>query len=189
MKFKGKEYSRTKVKNNILKIWEKCSEVEKYDWYLEAYNFADMNTDNQTDLDKFIGIIAAFSPLKTWEQNKKLALKFWLGAKGGHFKCLVDKAQKIKDSSGSVDKILLILKGDKISSFFLNIRYYNKHSNVTIDRHALSIAIGYKISIGLTSKEYQFFQDCYIYTANLLNVTPLLLQSATWVKYRTIGKE
>jgi hypothetical protein len=64
---------------------------------------------------------------------------------------------------------------------------------VTIDRHALSVALDYWVSdeeySGMTKKQYEFFRDCYIWTADSIGVSPLRLQSATWVVFRRIKKE
>lgn len=190
-KFKNIELTRTKVKNNILAIWHQCDESDKFDWYKDANQFAKDYSFNDTVLhSKLMGIIAALSPLKTWEQNKKIAIDFLLMGTCGHMALNVNKAKRIIESDGTDESILNILNGNKISAFYLNIKYYNKATNVTIDRHALSIALGYKTSesdySGMTLKQYEFFQDCYIWTANKLNISPLLLQSATWVKYRKL---
>ena len=191
--YKNVNLSRTKVKNNILKIWAQTYESERFDWYECAHNFAKNNTKNEVELSKFIGVIAALSPLKSWSQNKTLAYEVYNGKKTGHMVQFINKALNILNSDGKDCTILDILKGNKISSFYLNIRYFNDFQHVTIDRHALSIALGHKITnieySGITSKQYNFFVQCYIFTAKSLKINPLLLQSSTWVKYRTLKKD
>ena len=39
--FKGQKITRTKCKNNILKIYNQTSEDERYDWYQEANDYAE----------------------------------------------------------------------------------------------------------------------------------------------------
>ena len=34
-----KEYSRTVIKNNILKVYKVSADYERNDWYREAHNF------------------------------------------------------------------------------------------------------------------------------------------------------
>ena len=191
--YKNINLTRVKVKNNILKIWTQTSESERFDWYESAHNFAKNNTSNEVELSKFIGVIAALSPLKSWNQNKSLAYDVYNGKKSGHMPVFIGKALNILNSNGKDYTILDILKGNKISSFYLNIRYFNDFQHITIDRHALSIALGHKITdmeyAGMTTKQYNFFVQCYIYTAKSIGVNPLLLQSATWVKYRTLKKD
>jgi len=82
--YKNVNLSRTKVKNNILKIWSQTSENERFDWYESAHTFAKNNTINEVELSKFIGVIAALSPLKAWDQNKSLAYEVYNGKKTGH---------------------------------------------------------------------------------------------------------
>jgi hypothetical protein len=58
---------------------------------------------------------------------------------------------------------------------------------LTIDRHAVSIAVGEKLSddkLQMTAGQYEFFQETYRWTAAQLGVNPLILQSATWVVWR-----
>ena len=89
--------------------------------------------------------------------------------------------------------ILEVLKGDKISAFFLNIRYPDSAISVTIDRHALSMCFNQWLTDEqvrtMTPQQYKFFEECYRWTAAKLNVNPLLLQSATWVVWRRIKKQ
>jgi hypothetical protein len=104
-----------------------------------------------------------------------------------------DKAKRIIESDGSDEQILAILNGRKISSFYLNIKYPNKANNVTIDRHALSIALGYWVTDedyrGMTANQYNFFVQCYTLAAMKVETTPLLMQSSTWVRWRKIKTE
>ena len=61
---------------------------------------------------------------------------------------------------------------------------------VTIDRHALSVGLGKWIQeedyAGMTKNQYNFFRDTYKYTANILGISPVLLQSTTWERFRKI---
>lgn len=183
--------SRTKTVNNILKIWALASESDKYDWYAEAHEFAQGLTGNLR-LDQACGIVAALSPMKTWEQNKTQAIKLVNTGNCGHMRTFVNKALAISRAIDETD-ILRILAGRKIQSFFLNILYPERAISLTIDRHALSIALGHWIDrseyTGMTAKQYQFFADCYRHAAARLNVNPLLIQSATWLVWRRIKKE
>jgi hypothetical protein len=203
--FKNQTLTRTKVKNNILKIWNLTSKEDQYDWYQEALSFAidvltphvdifkKNNWSKELSINKACGIISALSPLKTWSQNKSIALDLIITNDCGHINSFKQKALDIINSNGTDEEILAILKGRKISSFYLNIRYPQKAENVTIDRHALSVALGKWITEddyrGITHKQYEFFKQCYILAAEKLEVSPLLVQSATWVKWRQIKKE
>ena len=187
MQFQGNIVSRTQIKNRIEKIWNLCEDSERYDWYAEARLFAE---SLNIDLNRAVGILAALSPLKSWEDNKRITKLFIEGQRHGlHTNVMTNKALLILESDDKDETILRILNGQKIKSFFINIRYPNEVQTVTIDRHALSIAMGERLTdknMRITPNQYKFFNDCYMYTAELLGINPLLLQSATWVKWRKI---
>jgi hypothetical protein len=191
--FKGQLLTRTKVKNNILKIWDQTTDDERYEWYKAANEFAQTLTpfiEGENKLNKSVGIIAATSPMKRWETNQRCAEAFVKTGKSNHTKMFQKKCEDILATSGLEQEILNVLNGRKIQAFYHNIRHYESGEFVTIDRHAVSIALGKWISktvyAGITAIQYQFFQDCYKHTASSIGVTPLLLQSATWVRFRQI---
>lgn len=201
IQFKGQKLTRTKCKNNILNIWEQCTQEEKFDWYQSANYWATMNciewvkfgqVERESKLiPKMYGVIAALSPLKTWEQNKKLAEQMMLTKKPvGHTQLCNKKALAILDSDGSDEQILDILNGNKISAFYLNIKYPSDGRFITVDRHALSCLLGYWVTDedykGITKNQYEFFVQTFQWTAKKLGVNPLVLQSATWVRFRKI---
>jgi len=200
--FKGETLTRTKVKNNILRIWYMTSEEDRHDWYQEAYDFAEslartMGAYNYQhklkNVSKVCGVIAALSPMKRWENNKVIAEDLINTGTCGHTKTFVKKAQDVLASDGSDEAILDILNGNKISAFYLNIRYPDEAKVMTIDRHALSIALGRWVTdnqeMSMTKGQYEFFVQCYIMAAMQVGVSPLLMQSATWTKWRTIKQE
>lgn len=209
--FRNIKLTRTKVKNNIIKVFNLCEDRHLNDWYAEAKLMAieiaakswwpngagDPVSIRQGPFDlwtnKVVGFIAATSPTKRWEENLKIAKDFIYKGDCGHFVTVVNKCQHIYDSSGTDTEILGILKGPKTSRFYMSINYCLSYNGVTIDRHALSVALGYKISneafITMTKRQYEFFEECYIYTARSLGITPMLLQSATWQVFRERKKE
>lgn len=192
--YKGVTLSRTVVKNNIEKIYNRSSKEDRRDWYQEAHEFAQsLSRDYDVRISTACGIIAALSPLKAWEQNKKCAISFLEVGNGKHMKTFQEKAEQLLGCSGSDKCITGILRGNKIISFYTNIMYPQEAKEVTIDRHALSIALGrwtteddYR---GMTRKQYTFFQDCYRYAAERIGISPAKLQSATWEAFRKIKKE
>lgn len=201
--FKGEKLTRTKVTNRILKMWGLCEEDERFDWYQDANKFAThlaiknvrigvLKKDSRL-IPKIVGVVAALSPVKTWEQNKKIAVDLVETGDCGHMKQFKNKAKEILKSDGSDEQILAILKGRKISSFYLNIMYPHKANHVTIDRHALSISLGKWVKdedySGMTANQYEFFVQCYIGAAMKAKVSPLLMQSATWVRFRKIKRD
>jgi hypothetical protein len=201
----SKEYSRTKIKNNILKVYDVALHKEKNDWYQEANDFASefkwfVGRFNNIDLsvNKILGVVSALSPLKEWSKNKEIAMDLILSGDCGHMKNNKQKALDILSLKGSdfrdgdqmvYDfKIRNILNGDKTKRFYSNM-VYPSGGGVTVDRHAIAIAIGRTATEkeqALSSKQYQFLEDCYIMVANQLGLAPLHLQSITWQAWKRI---
>jgi len=209
------EYSRTKIKNNILRVYADSLESEKNDWYKEANTFGSQVSDFLSAFSrlsvskrKVLGIVSALSPLKEWNKNKELAVDLILSGDCGHMKNNKQKALDIlalKNDKPIVmdEKILGILNGDKTKRFYLNMMYPSGSGatlfsslypggGVTVDRHAIAIAIGRtatEIEQVLTPNKYTFIENCYKITADALGLTPLHLQSITWQAWKRIKKE
>ena len=189
--FKGMVLSRTKVKNNILHFYNQSDKSDQYDWYADAHKFAtELSKDYDLPVSICAGIISALSPMKMWEQNKKCAISFLQNGNAKHMGAFQRKAEEIFTCSGDEECIKAILKGRKIISFFINIMHPHKADNVTIDRHALSVALRKWVReedySGITKGQYKFLEDCYKYTADIIGISPVLLQSTTWERFRKI---
>lgn len=189
--YKGLDLTRTKVTNRIIKTFLDASDKDKFDWYKDAHNYAKyLACTFDVSVIVSSGIIAALSPVKEWNQNKNLAYKFLKtgGNCGGHMKQFLEKARLILETAVTEKDVLVILNGRKISSFFINILRPDDSNNVTIDRHALTVATGIvttdKFYSGMTKIQYDFFVNCYKKAAEKMNVSALLMQSATWEYYR-----
>ena len=194
--FKGEVLTRTKVVNRLVATYLKTGSEDRYDWYLDAHNYAIYLAKTfNVSVVVASGIISALSPVKRWEENKKLAFTFIKtgGDCGGHMKQFLDKARLILQVATTEEDVIKILNGRKIVSFFRNILHPNDPTLVTIDRHALSLALGVsstdELYSGMTKLQYEFFVHCYQRAAEKLGISPLLLQSATWVYFRNNKKE
>ena len=196
-RFNHKDYTTTKVVNNILRVYNKADEPN--DWYNEAnclaYWLAVKYLNNMNELvsnenvAKVCGILAALSPLKSWNENKKIAELFLKDGTCKHTRAMSQKAKDILASDGKIETISDILRGSKITSFFLNILQPQQSQAVTIDRHAVSIAVGTKIvgdKLKLSINQYEFFANCYRIAGLKLGVKPLVVQSTTWVIWREL---
>lgn len=190
-----KEYSRTVIKNNILKVYKVSADYERNDWYREAHNFGvEVSTfmksfkNIDVSVNQVLGVVSALSPLKEWEKNKEIAVDFILTGDCGHMGANKRKARQILDYGCSDDNILEILSGPKTSRFYMNMMYPDG-TGVTVDRHAIAIAIGRTATDkeqSLTPKAYEFIEKCYIMTAETLGLDPLHLQSITWQTWKRI---
>jgi hypothetical protein len=191
--FKGSTLYRKRVKNHILSVYTDARVSITDDWYINANLLAiELASKYGTDYVTVAGIIAALSPLKSWDENKKIAEGFLRNGKGKHTRNMINKAKQITLFKGNFQReyILNELNGNKIKSFFLNIAYPLSPEAVTIDRHAISICLNRSIKdnegTGITLKQYNFFVSCYSELANELNIRPSMLQSVTWEKWRLL---
>jgi len=193
-------YSRTKIKNNIIKTYNQKTQSELNDWYQEAHDFGIEVSGMFKGVSKrqVLGIISALSPLKEWNKNKELAVDLILTGTCGHMTLNIQKARDILAIKGSsfrdgdamvLDfKIRKILNGEKTKAFYSNMTY-PKGNGVTIDRHAIAIAIGRNATDkeqAISKQVYTFIENCYIMVAETLGLAPLHLQSITWQTWKRI---
>jgi hypothetical protein len=189
-KFKGQTLTLSKCVKNILNVYAMATHSQtKTNWYQQANHFArGLAIKYNVPLSVACGVIASLSPLKSWTENKLIAESFLRNGNGKHTQAFIDKAKQIKASNGDVETIALILNGNKTISFFINILEPNQQNFVTIDRHALSIAIGRNIQEhegkGITYTQYQFFVNAYNVAGTKAGISPVLMQSITWETWR-----
>lgn len=179
--YNGKKYGLRHCINNVKREYNNTLSIYKNDWYLEANYFARyLSKKSGYSLQICCGVISALSPLKSWLQNKSLAIDFLILKKYyGHTELFNKKAYDIIYGA-NIEKTL---NGQKIISFYNNILNPSNLSYITIDRHAVNIALNEKKYSG--SINYEFFKTVYIKAANELNINVLLLQSATWQSWRS----
>ncbi len=192
----------TNYVRNILKTYRIATVSDVSDgveWYDRAKRMASWIA-KETNIPEttVIGVMAALSPNNRWERNCKDALTMcqaWIsGDTTDDFKVSCYNTMKQKAWSileGDLiddDDILSRLNGQKIRSFYSNIRGLDE---VTIDGHALNIARGKRE--GLTSdktnmgkKQYRELQAAYVTAAKRVKVKPSELQAITWTTWKRI---
>ena len=177
---------------NILSVYSRSTPEEKTmgrRWYKVAHDTALSFTPS---IQIGAGVISALFPNQTWTYNLELAERvirtkdYSRGTYGANLR----KAKRIIEGENP----LIVLHGLKTIAFYVSILtsgedvYY-----VTIDRHALSIALG-RIA---TDKErsmlrttpkgkriYGAFSDAYREASKEVNLTPSELQAITWLTWR-----
>jgi hypothetical protein len=192
----------TKYVRNILKTY-RIATVEDVsngvEWYDRAKRMAAWIA-KETSIQEatVIGVMAALSPNNRWERNCKDALTMcsaWINGdsledfKVSCYNKMKEKAWSIlQDDLQDDEDILTRLNGQKIRSFYSNIRGLDE---VTIDGHALNIARGKRE--GLTSdktnmgkKQYRELQAAYVTAAKRIKVKPSELQAITWTTWKRI---
>lgn len=192
-KFKGKDLTARKVINNILKVHNNTEFSADKNWYVEANQLAqNLARKYNVDVLQASGVIASLSPLKSWDENKKIAEAFLRTGRAKHTAAMTNKAKDILTYKGTAQReyILNTLNGNKIQSFFLNIAFPTVSDKVTIDRHAVAIALGRNAKDNelkdITDNQYLFFEDCYKAAAAKAGLLPHELQAVTWVKWRLL---
>ena len=178
-------------------------------WYqtanLEAHRIANL-TGNRVSVCQVAAVISALSPAVSWEINLRDAQTVCEAyVKGSDFDSVTvstygqNKAKAYRILSGGlfIDSVRGHFKaGTKTEAFFLNIYSAQMndpspdlHSIVTIDRHAVGIALGSRDTshqnLSLTAKRYRTIAAAYVAAAEYLGyANPYQLQAATWVAFR-----
>jgi len=192
----------TNYVRNILKTYRiaTVSDVSNgVEWYDRAKRMAAWIA-KETNIPEatVIGVMAALSPNNRWERNCKDTLTMcqaWINGdttddfKVSCYNTMKQKAWSILEDDLTTDEAILSrLNGQKIRSFYSNIRGLDE---VTIDGHALNIARGKRE--GLTSdktnmgkKQYRELQAAYVTAAKRVKVKPHELQAITWTTWKRI---
>ena len=192
----------TQYVRNILKLYRQASNADTLngvEWYARAERISvEIAERHKLPVNTVIGVMAALSPNNRWERNCKdtdTMCKAWQSGdslddfKVSCYNTMKQKAWSIlADDLIDDDDILTRLNGQKIRSFYSNIRGLDE---VTIDGHALNIARGQRE--GLTSdktnmgkKQYRELQLAYVTAAKRVRVKPHVLQAITWTTWKRI---
>lgn len=178
--------------DNILNVFDLATPQEYAQgmgWYINANGIA-WGLDH-INYKRAAGVIAALSPLLSWDKNVEYAKAIMAGANDAP--CLkknVAKAIAIRDGWNPLD----ILSGIKVTSFYQNIinPYSDDIRHVTIDKHAHDIAINdmnvpYKGS-SVSKGKYLAIAAAYIEAANDVDILPLQMQAVTWTAWRNMKR-
>jgi len=185
--------------HNIVSVYRDADETQHAEgllWYSDAQKAA-YNIAVKYDIAVFIvvAVIAALSPNNKWTRNivnaDALIGAFMRGdgidaVKVSTYNKMKQKAWDILAARPDYDGAKTMLKGQKITSFFMDIM---GEFNVTIDGHARNIAYGERV--GLTDdrtnigvREYRALQSAYEEAARRVGLMPYQLQAITWRVWR-----
>jgi hypothetical protein len=174
----------TPTAENVLRVFHRSSRAQMAEglaWYHTAHALA-LSLDRENPL-RAAGIISAFSPQTSWEQNVILAKRFYAGETVRHI--FVGKAHRIMAGEDAVT----VLNRPKTQNFALTIADPNHRTAVVIDRHAFDIAIAQvtdpKTRGALDRKGvYEKFANAYREAARAKGLSPAQMQASTWVNWR-----
>ena len=189
---------------NILKVYRRATThdiINGVEWYDRAKRYAyAIASRTDTNVNTVIGVMAALSPNNKWERNVKDCERMVQAWKSGEelsdFKVSCYNTMKLKawsileDNLTSDADILTRLNGQKIRSFYSNIRGLDE---VTIDGHALNIALGVRQGLttdktNMSKKVYRQMQEVYVRAAKRVDIKPHVLQAITWTTWKRENK-
>jgi len=185
--------------HNIIAVYRDADAVQYNEglaWYPDAKQAAhDIAVKHDIPLYIVVAVIAALSPNNKWARNivnaDALIGAFVNGdgidsVKVSTYHKMKAKAWDILWMFPDYDKAKAMLRGQKITSFFMDIM---GEFNVTIDGHARNIA--YDERVGLTDdrtnigvREYRALQAAYEEAARRVGLMPYQLQAITWRVWR-----
>ena len=185
--------------HNITSVYRDADDTQHAEgllWYSDAQKAAH-HIAVKYDVPVYIvvAVIAALSPNNKWSRNvanaATLIAAFIRGdgidsVKVSTYHAMKRKAWAILAARPDYDGAKRMLKGQKITSFFMDIM---GEFNVTIDGHARNIAYGERV--GLTDdrtnigvREYRALQAAYEEAARRVGLMPYQLQAITWRVWR-----
>lgn len=149
-------------------------------WYSAAGQHAERITDGNRAMGA--GIIAALSPLTSWSLNVRNAEAVASGQSVGTLKANLAKAQRMANGEHYAS---VLSAGSKTWNFAHNIDGHT--DNVTIDRWAIRIAVGYDKTT-VTPKQYDVLADAYRKAAAEIGEPASTVQAVTWCAIRGTGE-
>ena len=190
IKFNNNNYTFTQLVRNIKNIYSQTESKDRFNWYSQALQTCIMlrhDTDTQSTytIAQVVGMCAALSIRKSWKTNIELLQDALNDKPIKHTNIVRLKVQQIKNLSKShtLEDVCQILNGPKITAFFLNILRPSDNLHVTIDRHAIRIALNTYLDdnqLNVNKNQNEVLQIAYKVAALELNIDVLLLQSSTW---------
>jgi len=155
-------------------------------WYQAANGIARQLADG--DLVKGAGVIAALSPQKEWQLNKRMAAAALRGEPVGH---LSDALRKVAAIIAGADPGDILPQNLKTGNFYRNILNPSDPDPVTVDRHAHDVAAGVDYT-GFGGKDtygnrgmsnvnrYAALAHCYREAGWRVGELPNVIQAAVW---------
>jgi len=166
-------------------------------WYFRANELCQEFVDRYesiSTLEQAAGILAAISPMKTWDQNVKEAHR---AMKTGRHFGLPDVDTKVKRMLGGFHPTEVLkgpgIKGYKVYAFYECISDPQNSQHVVIDRHMWNLVLlGNPPKIIEQAKysadQYEWAEQRFVTVAEALEIRPHQLQAIAWlVRRRQLG--
>ncbi len=176
----------------VLRVFRQAT-AEQYlngaDWYRNAHGLA-VSLD-PADPRRAAGVIAALSPMVSWARNVELAGRAYAdGYASGALGMSCRAADRILGGEDPAD----VLVGPKVSAFFRLIADPADTQSVCVDRHAIAVAVGRRLTDAerqaqyaiSTPGRYALFAEAYRRAAEIVGHLPSQVQAITWVRWREL---
>lgn len=160
-----------------------------HQWYPNALRFCVYLSETYNiELDKCIGIVAAFSIRQRWSRNQysaELFIRNWLGLTEELPRCFgicIRKSEAIMLSDGNWTTIIVILNGRKITRFAITIKYGKDAVCAVIDTIMLKVFGFWKGTV--TDKQYLLIEEACMIVADSLGWEYSVFQTYVWIIQR-----
>lgn len=179
--------------------------LEGAGWYVQAHEICKLiGQKYNCPLPKVVGVIAALSPATNWQQNvadsHNLILAWCHGFNPDEVVCTTygpNKAKAIRilnlnsSNEREIEQVLLHKSPiNKTACFYLNILHPDNDELVTVDRHAIRIALGDGPGVDdicMTPKRYRNIAESYQIASKELDISAIQLQAIVWCAYRRLA--
>lgn len=178
------QYDMFEVEQNLHDAWNATTSVQRLRgamWYPAANDFA--HVIGRGDIVRGAGVLAATSPNKSWNDNRRIAVNIFDGVYGGQVGNALDKARRIMEGWNPEDVLPM---GKKTGHFYMNILNPSDCGWVTLDRHAIRCATG-EWDNGeprITQAQYAPFATAFKNVAFSVGVLPSVFQAGLWIYAR-----
>lgn len=149
-------------------------------WYPTEHDFSkELATKYDWNLQQITGLYAAFSPLKSVSENKRILINFLNGSRYGHTSLQMNKAELILQTN-KLEEIDVILSGRKTTAFHRHLYNPLCKENVCIDTHLIKYFNKGNI-IHITPNRYSMYENAIKKWAKKVNLLPSELQALLWL--------
>lgn len=158
-------------------------------WYPEAYHWClKLSKEYDVPIRLVAGLTALFSPLKSWEINKRLVEGYLECQECGTFSYQKTRAIQLwtdtilcRDEKEQDNYIMKTLNGKKVTSFYHNIVYPHSSEKVTIDSHIINAV---HPGLIMTPNRYLCIEKSFQDVSKEVDLTPSQLQATLWIQQK-----
>lgn len=152
------------------------------EWYSSTKEWTE-DIANQYNIHQkqVAGILAALSPMKEWEYNKKLTVEFLECQNCGHLTNQIAKCRMIYNGYMNDSYITTVLSGRKTISFYDNICYPNASNLLTVDFRMWNF---FKKDewVHITNKRWDEMEKVFQDKSKSLNISIPQIQAILWLQ-------